>query len=154
MARRVARQPLAEQLGHRVNAARGGRIGLRIRRVALAVKDEVGAVMNEYGARVAGRARQRRHRQRVHLERRLRMILGGIDIVEPRAVDDAVGTLALDGPRDRGVICQIEPAARERDDGVPGAEFAHGGAAKLSGGAGDEDLHRSRAAVALLIGTW
>ena len=80
VARRVGREPFAEQFRHAVNAARIGRSASVYGRSREAVEDEIRAVVHERRAGIRGCPRQRLDGEHVDAQRVNRMVLSGIHL--------------------------------------------------------------------------
>ena len=105
---------------------------------AVAVEDEVRAVVHERRARRLGRAGQAAHGQRVDRQRLAGPVLGAIHIVERGAVDDEVWRGGGDRRSHSAGIGHVQRLARERDHLAIGKRLDDKGG-ELSVGPCDED---------------
>ena len=142
-ARRLEREPLAEQLRHAVGAERPARVGFDVRTVGRAVEDEVGAVVNQRRAGRVRRAGERLDGERIAGERRLGGVFRRLDIVVGRAVDDDVRERTSSSREHRRRVGEIELGAREREDVAARRQPRDDGGTELTGGAGHHDPRHS-----------
>ncbi|KAG1451290.1 hypothetical protein G6F57_016203 [Rhizopus arrhizus] len=107
---------LPPELGGAIDVQRAGRIGFRVRLVAVAVEDIVGGIVHQQGACVLRVLRQRGDRLRVDLISRLPIGFGLVDGGIGRRVHDYIGTVRSQGAQQGILIAQVDVAVAKRDD--------------------------------------
>ena len=141
-ARRVGREPLAEQLRSPVHTARIRSVFFDVRPVGSPVEHEVGAAMDERDAARSGRSRQGADGKCVRPQRVNRMILGGVDRVVRRAIDDDVRGRSGQRRLHRRRVVDVQIAVHQRRHVVGTSELLDDGRAQLTPSTDDDDTHQ------------
>ena len=137
------REALALELRARVGAERVRRVILGVRARGAAVEDVVGAHVHQEGAGGAARLGERGYAERVHGQRRRRVVLGRVHAVVGSGVHHHARGERGQAGRDRGRVAQVELSAAQGHR-VGAGQRAHQLPAELARPADDHDAHRRR----------
>ena len=133
---------LPGQLAAPVCRERRGLVGFDVGRALAAVEDIVAADVDDRGADQGGGRGDVARPLAVDPRRLLLGLLGAVDVGPGGAIDDDVGTLALDLGADRRPVGDVELGVAIADHLVAGvARSEHHVATQHPGGAGYEQLH-------------